>query len=97
MKVYIVHAIVESCPDEYIKVFKVVDGVFDSEEKAVDHIRTSIKNDHEHMEHCELNFARDKYVRHEFYKQDIVAGNQIVSYEYYDETVIYCYEAHEVK
>jgi hypothetical protein len=97
MKVYIVHEIVERWPGEYPKVFKIVGGVFDSEEKAVDYIRKEIRDDHEYMENCELNFERDRYVRHEFYEQEIIAGNYIVSYEYFDETVSYCYEGHEVE
>ena len=97
MKVWIVYEIVADCPGDYPEVHKTICGVFDSEEKAVRFIRDEVNSDHEYMNYCKLDFDRDHYVQHELYGREIVEGDEIISYEYYEERVSYLYESHDVK
>ena len=97
MKVWIVYEMVMDCPGDYPEVHKTVCGVFDSEEKAVRFIRDEINDDHEYMNYCKLDFDRKSYVQHEIYGRKIVEGDEIISYEYYEERVSYLYESHDVK
>ena len=97
MKVWIVYEMVMDCPGDYPEVHKTVCGVFDSEEKAVRFIRDEINDDHEYMNYCKLDFDRKSYVQHEIYGRKIGEGDEIISYEYYEERVSYLYESHDVK
>ena len=97
MKVWIVYEIVADCPDDHPEVHKTVCGVFDSEEKAVRFIRDEVNSDHEYMNYCKLDFDRKSYVQHGLYGREIVEGDEIISYEYYEEIVSYMYESHDVK
>ena len=97
MKVWVVYEIVRTWPNGYPEVSKEVCDVFDSEENAVHHISGRVKLDHYGMEHHEPNFERSQYVRYELDQQEIIEGRKIGSYKYYDETVSYMYECHEVK
>lgn len=97
MKVWIVYEMLTDCSGDHPEVNKTVCGIFDSEEKAVRFIRDRVNADHEYMNYCELDFDRKRYVQHELYGQEIVEGDEIISYEYYEERVSYLYESHDVQ
>lgn len=97
MKVWIVYEMLTDCPGDHPEVNKTVCGVFDSEEKAVCFIRDKVDDDHVYMKYCKFNFDRERYVQHELYGREIVEGEEIISYEYYEELVSYLYESHDVQ